>query len=120
MFVGGLGVFIFQGFLPLADILTSLFLMLHTFILIVLQSASLKLLLSSLLGVLLERLPSSKDFLGLNVLNSSQLISIIFVSTERVKSNFLAESLLVLFLYDLKNVVDLLTVVNFVIVNAYN
>lgn len=72
-----------------------------------------------LLVLVLEVTPFCQDFHSLNILNSRQLFSIVFVATQCVQVNLFAETF-VLVLHDFKDVIDLLTVEYFLIIHACN
>ena len=63
--------------------------------------------------------PFSQDFHSLDVLDGSELVSIVFVSAKGVKVNFFAQTL-VLFLYNFQNVNDLFAVVDLFIIDSNN
>lgn len=78
---------------------------------------------SYLLSVLgldnLEVPPLGEDLHSLNVFDCSKLLSVVLVSTKRVKVDFFAQTL-VLALHQLQDVDNLFTVEHFVVIHACN
>lgn len=70
-----------------------------------------------LLVLVLEVAPLCQDFHGLNVFDSRQLLSVVFVATKSVQINFFAETF-VLVLHHFEDVVDLLAVEYFFVVHT--
>ena len=79
-----------------------------------------QLLLPPILGIFFEQLPFDEDLLGLDVLDGSQLISVVLVATQRIQGHLLTKSLFVLLLHNLKDVVDLLAIVHFVVIDSHD
>lgn len=67
----------------------------------------------------LEVSPLGQDLHCLDVLDGRQLVSVVFVSAERIKVYFLAKTFVLTF-YDLQNVKDLLTVVHLLVINTHD
>lgn len=66
-----------------------------------------------------EVLPLGEDLHGLDVLDGGQFVPVVLVAAEGVQIHFLSEAL-VLPLDDLQDVGDLLTVVDFLVVDSYD
>lgn len=69
--------------------------------------------------MVLEVSPFGENLHGLDVFNGSQLFSVIFITTESIKVELLAKSLVLMFNL-LKNVVDLLTVEYLLVIHTSN
>jgi len=67
----------------------------------------------------LEVAPFGEDFHCLDVFNGSKLLSIVLVTTQRIKINLLSKTLILL-LDNFKNSNDLLTIEHFVVVHTSN
>jgi len=68
----------------------------------------------------LEVPPLFKDLLALKIFDGRELIAIVLVATEGVKSHLFAEAFVVLLLDDFENRLNLGASVHFFIVNAHN
>ena len=65
----------------------------------------------------LEVLPFGKDLHSLDVFNGGQLISVVLVAAQRIEVHFLSKAF-VLSLHNLENVCDLLTFIDFVVIDS--
>lgn len=77
------------------------------------------LLLLKLDAHIFEVLPLGKDLHGLNIFDSSQLISVILVAAEGVEIDLLAKTLILPF-HDLQDVQYLVAIVDFLVIDSHD